>query len=363
MSRFLVGTCLALALLSPLDRAQALPEFAHDYGFSCQKCHSVVPQLNSFGQAFLQNGYWIPTLPADRVFPVSVRFNFAYSGDRDPSGLPKVVLDELELLSAGSLSDRLSYFYEQYVIDGGEPGSVRDGWLSFRLFGVGEHRAPVSVEFGQFTLPLPVDPETFRDTTAHYAVFDQTVGDNAFNFFDPKNGIQLRAGSAVLGSSVDFALLSGHDKQSGLPAAGTDTMLYVQDATGPFTASSYTYSGERRFGPIPDRFERQGFGLSLYFGKIALDNVIQHGFDSSADGHGAGTASSGGFSQLRYNFSVRSYGIVRIDGTQDTDGFNRSATVLFGRRLSHNTRFTIEDVITHAPLTTNTLNTQLTIAF
>jgi hypothetical protein len=235
--------------------------------------------------------------------------------------------------------------------------------MSFRLFGVDEHVTPVSLEAGQFTLPLPVDPETFRDTAEHYAIFDQSVGKNPFNFFDPKTGMQLRVGTPLHGASGDVAVLSGHDTQSGLAANRADTMVYAQDAAGPFTASSYAYTGERRVGPVPDRFERDGFGLTVYYGKIIVDNVLQHGFDSSTDGRGTGAGSSGGFTQLRYNFSVRSYGIVRFDGTQGADGFNRSATVLFGRRLSHNTRFTVEDVISRVPETTNSLNTQLTIAF
>src|SRR5690242_11515085 len=135
MQYFAFGIALAIAFLGSVKSAEAMPQFAHDYGFTCQKCHGVIPQLNTFGQAFLQGGYRLPTLAPDRVLPLSIRFNFLYTGDSDQSGLPKQVLDELELLSAGAISDRTSYFLEQYVLDGGRPGSTRDAWMSFRLFG------------------------------------------------------------------------------------------------------------------------------------------------------------------------------------------------------------------------------------
>ena len=66
------------------------------------------------------------------------------------------------------------------------------------------------------TLPLPVDPETFRETYTGYAPFDQTSGVNPFNFFDPKIGVQMRLGSIAHGVSGDVDALQGHDRQSGL---------------------------------------------------------------------------------------------------------------------------------------------------
>ena len=351
------------ALISCVSPASAIPEFAHDYDMSCVKCHSVVPQLNSFGQAFMDGGYRIPQINPSHAFPVSVRLNLAYSGEPDADGLPKAVVDELELLSAGSIGRSLSYFVEQYVLDGGAPGATRDAWIALRISSGSPRTTAASIRTGQFTLPLPVDPETFRDTAQHYAIFDQHVGANPFDFFTPKTGVDLHVGTALHGMSGNFALLSGHDQQSGLSAYGFDDMLYVQDSTGPVTFSSYHYSGVRSLGIVPDRFERQGYGVSLYRGRVTMDNVVQTGFDSSAFGNGTGASSSGGFSQLRYAFSIKDYALVRLDGTQDNAGFLRSTTVLFGRRISRNTRFTVEDVVMRSPRTQNTLNTQFTVAF
>jgi hypothetical protein len=125
-----------------------------------------------------------------------------------------------------------------------------------------------------------------------------------------------------------------------LNSDGHDATFYLQGAAGSVTLSSYKYSGVRPLGNVADRFWRQGFGLSVIRGRLTLDNVIQTGFDSSAFGTGSGASSSGGFSQLRYAFSRKSFAIARLDGT----------------------RFIVEDMLTHFPQTKNALNTQFTVA-
>lgn len=157
-----------------------MPVFAHRFGFSCQQCHTTVPRLNPFGEFFRSNGF---RLSGGRpVFPVAVKVNLAWSSDADPSGLPKAVVDEVELLAGGSLGNRSSYFIETYAVDGGRPGLPRDAWLAFDLSG---DRAATRVRLpaGQWSLPLPVDVESERDTLVHYALYDQTVGANTFRFF------------------------------------------------------------------------------------------------------------------------------------------------------------------------------------
>ena len=342
-------------------RAWAIPAFGHAYAISCQKCHSVIPHLNAFGAAFAANGYRIPGVQPGPAIPISVKTNLAYSSDVDPHGLPKAIVDEIELLSAGTIGARTSYFVEQYLVDGGEHGSTRDGWLAFRLSGDGA-RVPLVAAAGSFTLPLPVDPETFRISARHYALFDQTVGSNPFNFFDPKIGAQLRVGNALAGSSVTFVVAPGHDQQSGLQTRGTDAMAYVQHAAGPFTVSAYRYGGERPIAPrVLDRFFRDGVGLTYTSRRWTSESVLQTGWDSNA-GVG-GVATGGGFTQLRYDFSPRLFALARYEGTQDARGVARDGVLLLGMRPAHVARVTIEDVIAHAPRRGHTLNLQYTVGY
>lgn len=216
-------------------------------------------------------------------------------------------------------------------------------------------------------MPLPVDPESFRESAAHYAVFDQTVGSNPLNFFDAKAGISAHIGSYERGLNLDFSALNGHDIQSGLPTRGIDVMQTVHELAGPFDLSVYRYAGERDINPGTalglDRFTRIGFGVRFVAGRWTSESVLQENTDSNPDGLGSALHSSGGFTQLRYAITRKLFGLVRYDGTNDDRGLERSTTMLLGYRLSHNSRVTIEDMIAHTPATTHTLNTQLTVAY
>jgi hypothetical protein len=350
--------------LAALPRtAMAIPYFAHEYGLTCQKCHSVIPRLNEFGLSFMDHGYSLPGATPQPVFPLSMKFNLAYSSQPDPSGLPKGIVDEVEIFLAGKMSPRTNYFIEQYVVDGGVPGAIREAWIANR-FTPDEAKIPVYLQAGSFTLPLPVDPETLRETAQHYTLFDQTVGANPFNFFDPKNGIEARAGYADHGLSVRLAAFQGHDKQSGIPTLGLDRMLEVQQVVGPLTLSAYRYDGSRPVALAPDRFWRQGYGLTYVRGRWESDTVLQTGNDSNFNGARRAALSSGGFTQLRYEFDRRLFALARYEGTCDpSNGFARDLVGLLGYRVSRNSRFTIEDVVQHAGPTTNTLNMQYTAAY
>src|SRR5262249_47826341 len=55
------STLLALVVLVLLPvRAHALPAFARRFNLACGACHSAVPRLNAFGEAFHENGFKPP---------------------------------------------------------------------------------------------------------------------------------------------------------------------------------------------------------------------------------------------------------------------------------------------------------------
>ena len=250
-------------------------------------------------------------------------------------------------------------------MDGGQPGLTRDAWIDDRL-NPWEARIPVYAQAGSFTLPLAVDPETFRDTYQSYTPYVQTVGSNPFNFFDPKIGARLGVGDPLRGLSAQLFAGPGHDRQSGLPTDGTDTMGYLQDAAGPWTLAAYRYQGLRPTPAGQDSFWRMGYGLVYdQWGRFSSETVLQQGWDSTCGvTPQAGCASSGGFTQLRYQFNRKLFVLGRYEGTNDTtNGFTRDGVLLFGYGPSENTRLTIEDVISHVPQTTHTLNLQYSAAF
>jgi hypothetical protein len=362
---------LALFALRSPEPASAIPLFAHQYGVTCEKCHSVIPHLNEFGAAFMAYGYRIPGVQPGPAFPFSTKANLLDSSENqgdgpNGAGLPKAIVDEIELFTAGAIGTRASYLVEQYAVDGGERGLTRDAWVIDRV-NPWTARIPVYAQAGSFTLPLPVDPETFRDSYQDYTPYVQTVGANPFNFFDPKIGVRLGVGDPLRGLNVQLFAGPGHDRQSGLPSTGTDVMGSVQEAVGPVTLTAYNYQGTRPLvasGQL-DRFQRTGYGLTFgQWGRLSSESVLQAGWDSNCGVPGfTGCASSGGFTQLRYAFNARLYVSGRYEGTSDPSGLTRDGVLMLGWGPTENTRVTIEDVIEHVPQTTNTMNLQFTIAY
>ncbi len=232
MSKLAAVAALAVSLvLIASVPASAIPVFAHRYGLTCQACHTEVPHLTAFGAAFLSAGYRLPAVSEEPAFPVAVRTQLAYAsaGAADPDAsttgpLPKTIVDEVELLTGGSAGPRGSYWAEAYVVDGGEPGRPRDVWYAYRAT-PDEAKLPVVFRVGQFTLNLPLDPETFRETTLPYAIWSQTAGSNPFTFFDVKMGGEVSVGDPGRSISGSLSFVEGHDTASTLPTYDVDSIL------------------------------------------------------------------------------------------------------------------------------------------
>lgn len=361
-------TIFATFLAATAGPAPAVPLFAHRYGVSCMKCHSVIPELNAFGSQFMAHGDRILGVTPGPAFPFSAKVNLVASNVNqgsgpDGRGLPKAIVDEIELFAAGTIGERADYFAEQYVVDGGEPGDLREAWIDFRI-DPWQARVPASIQVGQFGLPLPVDPETFRRSYQHYTIYDQTVGNNPFSFFEPKDGTVLNVGSAIRGTSLNVFAGPGRDRFSGLPTSGIDTMENASHVLGHFTLGLYRYDGTRPSGNAFDRFVRRGYALSYAAGRWSSQTVMQTGFDSDPYAMpGIGASSSGGFSLLRYQIGPRLFAYARYEGTNQPDGFTRDTVLLFGCRPSRNAALTLEDVVSHAPGTTNTITMQYTAGY
>jgi hypothetical protein len=198
------------------------------------------------------------------------------------------------------------------------------------------------------TLPLPVDPETFRETTDHYAIWDQTAGENPFTFFEPKIGAEIALGDSQRGLSGTVSLLAGHDPGSGLPTHGRDTFAALQHAAGEFTVNVYRYDGSRRLRGADDRFWRTGYGVGWERRRTRVDAVYQSGNDTSAGTFGEALQTSGGFVQVRQALGDRTFALARWDATQGT-AFARAFIYGAGCRLSRNTRLTLFDTAQRAP--------------
>lgn len=370
MARFLTISAVAALAAAASAPASAIPIFAAQYGVSCEKCHSVIPHLNAFGAGFEASGFRIPGVQPGPAFPIATKVNLVDSTVNQGSGpngagLAKAIVDEIELFTAGGIGSRASYYVEQYAVDGGEHGALREAWIEDRL-NPWNSRIPLYAQAGQFTLPLVIDPETFRETYQGYGVYTQPVGANPFTFFDPHLGVRLSAGDPLRGLNFQFFAGPGYDRLSGLPKTGTDTMTELQDSVGEVTLGAYHYAGTRNLAGTFDAFHHDAAYLTVgQWTRFSSETFLQTGTDSDCGIAGmTACASSGGFEQLRYMFDRRLFAEARYEGTQDpTNGFVRDGVLLVGWAPAENARLTLEDVVSHQTRPVSTINLQGTVAF
>ena len=57
--------------------AQAIPIFAQRYHLRCGQCHSVLPELNAFGNYFRSHGYRLP-LPEHGTTVFAIHYQLEY---------------------------------------------------------------------------------------------------------------------------------------------------------------------------------------------------------------------------------------------------------------------------------------------
>jgi hypothetical protein len=138
---------LALLVVWPWPKAEAIPAFARKYQTSCQTCHIAFPKLNPFGVAFRLRGYHLPGETEDLIkekpvslgapaykkvwprtvwpsdmpgtIPVSVGTIFTDATTRTSEDGESTTIkndfrfpEEVAILSGGTLGESLSFFGE-----------------------------------------------------------------------------------------------------------------------------------------------------------------------------------------------------------------------------------------------------------
>lgn len=226
--------------------ADAIPVFARKYQTACQTCHwATFPALNSFGKAFKDNGYRFPSddevyvkdtpvamggeswkklfpkalWPSDipHLPPLSVlvtsdfTFTPKLSSDKGEGGETSFNgIGEVELLTAGTLGESLSWFGAVALFE--NPGPTQSsGTLVERLFGVYSptlfgKKGLFNVEFGMFeprATPrsehlsiIGTSPYLFNTwailPTGNFTTF--SVNQKGVEFFGGKNGPRGKGG-------------------------------------------------------------------------------------------------------------------------------------------------------------------------
>lgn len=160
----------------------AIPAFARKYRMSCQTCHAPFPKLKPYGDDFAANGfqlsdqeargYFVETgdeeLSLLREFPLALRFEgfLTYNlgnSERSDFGMPYL----MKLLSGGSISKDIAYYFYFYLNERGEVAGVEDAYMMFNnLFG-----GDFDIYLGQFQVSDPLFKRELRLTLEDYQIY------------------------------------------------------------------------------------------------------------------------------------------------------------------------------------------------
>ncbi|HEY1975513.1 MAG TPA: methyl-accepting chemotaxis protein [Candidatus Baltobacteraceae bacterium] len=343
---------LALGVFHPRP-ADATQEFARRTLLSCGACHSVGVKLTDFGKAFKAGGYVVPKLVPNGSIPATLQAQAAYFGDPDPTGLPKTIVDKVIGLVGGPIGPHFTYDGQQYFMDGGVVGDLREAWVEYTSNWT--DKIPVDFRVGQQVMPLPTDPQRFKLSEQDYGVAVQTVGDNPFNLYEPMDGLRLSLGKEVSGFNASILAFSNHDQGSPIQQTGTDWMFVGRETFRHADFEVYRYTGRRAVGP-EDQFWRQGYGANYYTGRLTVHTALQVGNDTNPLGIGQAVVSSGGYVEGQYQIGRSIFAYAREDGVNDTaGGFGRDfvygTSIFIGRPF----KLQLEDVVTTAGQTHNSL--------
>lgn len=263
MNRKHLSRCLflmlatSLVLVATAQQVQAIPAFARKYETSCQTCHVAFPKLNSFGEAFRNNGYrfpagddevvkqkpvslgapawkrvwpeavWPSDIPGGSVpFALQITNRFDYRPD-DPVSNEFMFPNEIELYSGGTLGEDISFYAAVTLLERNDFGGLHRLFGQFDSLG-GTHL--LNVKFGGFE-PRAVPFSSHRRLTkTNYllnnlqAGLDSALlgdveighahaGSNSFAFSNSQRGVELwgvKDGRWGGGFSWAFGVVNGN---------------------------------------------------------------------------------------------------------------------------------------------------------
>jgi hypothetical protein len=305
--------------------AAATPIFAQRYGFKCSVCHTVIPELNAFGEHFRRAGFDLVGAQRHRDFPLMLRFQESYVKQLLPSQTRRFNALAILVSTANFGKDQsYSYFARYFFGSQGAPGSLYYAYV--------QHVSQSNGVFergGEFNLPLIQNATQRLDTLTPQEAYTYTVGHSSANFTTPRWGAQF--GQRNDSTDVEVALLFDeyHGAAYGVPAPPSNlAQSFAQPevfATATLRVAPGLYAGAlgldgaRSFQSrtssfaFTDHYEREG--VQAHFESTRFSVFAQQiwGRDDNPDGFGTVTGSSGGFVTVKYYPLPHAYVGVRYD--------------------------------------------------
>ena len=257
-----LATVLLLGLM--VNHAGAIPAFARKYKVSCSTCHIAIPKLKVYGDEVAANGFHLPDgeepkrayidtgddlLMLNSDFPIAVRFDaFAQVADRENAKTDFGVPFGIKLLSGGTVSRKVSYYFYFYLSEAGDVAGVEDAYLYFNNIG----GVPFNLTVGQFQVCDPLFKRELRLTYEDYEIFRVSPGLSQANLTYDRG--------LILDYGFDFGLTA-----TGMVLNGNGIKPAENDIFDSDNNKSFVLRLKQEIGPV-------GIGVFGYTGKETLSD-------------------------------------------------------------------------------------------
>ena len=240
---FRVITVLSLLLAFALSvlcarKAEAIPAFTRQHKTECSTCHTIYPELNEYGQAFLKNGYVYSEKQkgekgAEKTAAAGKGGADAEKSDKNEgirlSGIPEllplsltanqsIVYNEHSLdgddwnfstrsvvLQGGGAFRELAGFYFTYNLFTHDPTNIQnDNNKLDELFMVWRHlfTTPVNIKFGKFEPKLSLWKKSDKIIVTSFATSAFKSGSSPFSLETTQDALEA---NAIVGKRVFLA--------------------------------------------------------------------------------------------------------------------------------------------------------------
>jgi hypothetical protein len=317
-----LGCITALACGLAPRPAQAIPIFAQRYDMKCSACHSVLPELNQFGNEFRNRGYRLDGVPRHGTTVVALREQIGYTPTPTDGTTRKTVPAGIVL---GALEvGRVEAFVHETLGSEGSSSSLFLGYLAVR-----DAHSGVLYRAGLVELPLVHSPAQRNDTLTTYGYEGTLVGLNDLTLATPRWGLEAErdvgvarvAGTVSFGNATGSAyggkpVTTGRNEGFAAPEFGIFARVPITDDIrvgfdGLAGTRAITVTGAPRF---TDSYHRAGVSLDARRGRLELLAQQWWGRDENADGAGGLIDSTGGFVRVRWRLGAHAFVGLREDG-------------------------------------------------
>lgn len=343
----LLAAAFVCALPAP---AAAIPLFAQRYRLTCETCHTVIPELNEFGNAFREHGYQLP-LPRHATTGVALRYQLEY--EKDPVNSRRFSPGGVLLSNADVGS--ISAFIHYNLGAGGGPSGAYLAYLADYM-----PRSQTLVRAGLIELPLAQSPGQRLDDLQQYGYYGTHVGLNDLTLAAPRWGLQIEqhAGAAIFDLVTDLGEFKGAP-YGGAPVPTGETTSAARpeialfggvDLSTSLRAGFDAIDGERSIvltgrSAFDDAYGREGLFVRYQPGKLAIQGEQWWGRDDDADGFRTIVGSSGGYLRVKYYASEHAYAGIRYDA-YDNPVITRDVVYYGAYMVTPQVRFLLQQVQT-----------------